>query len=445
MKTTTTAIILTAVLLLAASVMWAGGVTAQGTPTPWLPARSGDLAPLPTATKPSLDLGQIIQNQPTPPAIPPTSGPDGPEWQPISVTGRSTYSLLMPAGWQLWQRSEHPDAAAAEQALLDVLSGIDADAAAQAEADIRAGLGSWHAAAFYPEVVNGRFISVVVLLADRGAVAEQLGLAATALPAEIIQAFTLEPEEYNNMVAGFGLDAENAPPLVQNWGVYVPGNGDDVVVLLGEADAAAYDEHEAAITGAVRSLVEGDAQPQPTPLAQVAPTTPPASVPAGQSTATATFIPTATATLVPSPTATTPTVLDPSLEPRYSRVAQPLTPANAPASVPYTLVLPQVGGPVDASPIAPGCLGYTNVAPDLKFTAQNVVTVVTMLFWADVGDAVMIVYAPDGRWYCVDDIPGFAPYGHPGVDVPRANGEYAVWIATKSPGALSGTLFIVVG
>jgi hypothetical protein len=101
----------------------------------------------------------------------------------------------------------------------------------------------------------------------------------------------------------------------------------------------------------------------------------------------------------------------------------------------------RVAGPIDVSYLGEECVGYTAVAPDLRFVWEGSGTLLRFFFLADTGDAVLAIRAPDGSWHCDDDSFGTLD---PTVDfVTGASGRYDVWVGSYSRGrTIEGTLHV---
>lgn len=89
------------------------------------------------------------------------------------------------------------------------------------------------------------------------------------------------------------------------------------------------------------------------------------------------------------------------------------------------------GGSVEASNV--GCSGYISNAPDVR------------LMWngGSIGigarsssDTTLVINAPDGNWYCSDDVDGFNPY----LNLSGA-GQYDIWIGTYDGGTANAVVY----
>ncbi len=96
------------------------------------------------------------------------------------------------------------------------------------------------------------------------------------------------------------------------------------------------------------------------------------------------------------------------------------------------------GGGIDASRALGGsCVGMIADAPDYEFTYRAGSFPLTFAVDADV-DTSLVINAPDGRWYCVDDSEGLNPILRWGTP---QSGSYDIWVGAVGQ-AGSSTLYI---
>ncbi len=113
--------------------------------------------------------------------------------------------------------------------------------------------------------------------------------------------------------------------------------------------------------------------------------------------------------------------LDPGADPNYG--SADLGDGFAPA--PY-LVEVVAGGDVPASVVG-DCAGFVTRQPDFRLTWNGGGFLRFAVLASEGDDATLVVYQPDGNYYCNDDTFGL----NPAVDVFNAPaGEYVVWIGT---------------
>ena len=67
------------------------------------------------------------------------------------------------------------------------------------------------------------------------------------------------------------------------------------------------------------------------------------------------------------------------------------------------------GGPLDASGLGVGCVGYIAVAPDVELTYEAGDTFPLHIYAVSEADTTLVVNLPDGSWACNDDASGFNP------------------------------------
>jgi len=170
-------------------------------------------------------------------------------------------------------------------------------------------------------------------------------------------------------------------------------------------------------------------------LPMIIPTSPATALPpmmTATATTTATMTATATATNTP---AVVPT-LNYSLPPNYGSTA--LTSGFVPD--PYTVGI-TAGGPVNVSYLGGACSGFATSAPDfsVNYTSGSFPTL--RFYFIGSGDTTMVINAPNGSYYCVDDSFGTL---NPTIDFSSpASGRYDIWIGSYAQGAfVSGTLYV---
>ncbi|MCC6617165.1 MAG: SH3 domain-containing protein [Anaerolineae bacterium] len=159
-------------------------------------------------------------------------------------------------------------------------------------------------------------------------------------------------------------------------------------------------------------------------------------------TATATFTPTITLsptyTYTPTPTLTPAAVatLNFSLPPNYGSTA--LTSGFVPD--PYTIGI-TAGGPVNVSYLGGGCTGFATSAPDFSVNYTSGAFPTLRMYFIGSGDTTMVINAPNGSYYCVDDSFGTL---NPTIDFNTpSSGRYDIWIGSYASGTfVSGTLYV---
>ncbi|MCC7209265.1 MAG: hypothetical protein IT323_18275, partial [Anaerolineae bacterium] len=99
-----------------------------------------------------------------------------------------------------------------------------------------------------------------------------------------------------------------------------------------------------------------------------------------------------------------------------------------------------VGGAVDASAAGDGCAGMTTAAPTYRVSYTNTTNATLLRFYAESNDdTTLIINAPDGNWYCVDD--RFAV--NPAVDFQNpTSGQYDIWVGSYGGTQTAATLGI---
>ncbi|CAN5253705.1 hypothetical protein BH10PSE2_BH10PSE2_01880 [soil metagenome] len=98
------------------------------------------------------------------------------------------------------------------------------------------------------------------------------------------------------------------------------------------------------------------------------------------------------------------------------------------------------GGPIEASNLGGSCVGMISNAPTYLFTYTAGTTFPLFIRTQSDTDTTLVVYAPDGNWYCDDDSAGSSNaqvrYNTP------LSGAYRVWVGSYSGGSPSATLQI---
>lgn len=143
--------------------------------------------------------------------------------------------------------------------------------------------------------------------------------------------------------------------------------------------------------------------------------------------------PIVTPTLPPAVTATL--VLNPGGSPTYGSTA--LTTGFSPD--PYQVIVTS-GGPVNISYLS-GCVGFAAVNPDFQVTFTAGGSSLLRFYYTSTADTTMVVRAPNGSFFCVDDSFSTA---NPTIDFGApASGTYSVWVANYVDGVgATGTLAI---
>jgi hypothetical protein len=89
------------------------------------------------------------------------------------------------------------------------------------------------------------------------------------------------------------------------------------------------------------------------------------------------------------------------------------------------------GGSVDAGNV--GCAGMISNAPDVRLQWNGG----QITIGAQSGsDTTLVVNAPDGSWYCSDDVNGFDP-----ELTFTGSGQYDIWVGVYGGGTASATLY----
>jgi hypothetical protein len=125
--------------------------------------------------------------------------------------------------------------------------------------------------------------------------------------------------------------------------------------------------------------------------------------------------------------------LDPFATPNYGMVSL------GAATVPYRLEA-SGGGTFDASSLGEACVGFVTAQPDYRVQWSGTRGFLRIYF-VGLGDTTLVVYSPDGTWYCNDD--SYVSV-NPTVDVTNAiPGTYNIWIGSYDAGVtVPGTLHI---
>lgn len=132
------------------------------------------------------------------------------------------------------------------------------------------------------------------------------------------------------------------------------------------------------------------------------------------------------------------TELDYSLAPTYGTVTMDRSNAGEPS---HTNLLS--GGGVDVSYLQGSCTGFANDSPDLRLQLDDPIGDLSVIFVAlDSSDTTLIVNAPDGEWYCNDDL-GSGTLD-PGLWFADAQtGQYDIWVGSYySDDMIDGVLTI---
>lgn len=127
---------------------------------------------------------------------------------------------------------------------------------------------------------------------------------------------------------------------------------------------------------------------------------------------------------------------DPGAEPLFATVDLVAGEALDPFLISVTAL-----GSVDASSIAEGCVGFVPAAPDVALNWTGASDLLR-IFFHSVGDATLVVVAPDGEIFCNDDASGtlFDPL----VDIENpVEGRYAIHVGHYEPD-LSYPGFLVI-
>lgn len=146
------------------------------------------------------------------------------------------------------------------------------------------------------------------------------------------------------------------------------------------------------------------------------------------------------AALRPAPTPAGPpgTALDPTAPAEVDDI--PLPRQFAPDPLPVELV---AGGNVNVPAAVSSlyCAGYASVEPDARFYWEGIGFLRFFFLPERGGDTALVVHAPDGSWWCIDDTYGTLD---PSLDFLNSNpGEYAVWVSTDRPNEqVPGTLYV---
>jgi hypothetical protein len=167
-----------------------------------------------------------------------------------------------------------------------------------------------------------------------------------------------------------------------------------------------------------------------TPTVGPTATAPATGTPTPTSASSATATPTATAT--PAPVAT----LNFSLPPIFGSTS--LTSGFVPD--PFTVGI-TAGGPANVSYLGGGCTGFATSAPSFSVNYTSGAFPTLRFYFIGSGDTTMIINAPNGSFFCVDDSFGTL---NPTIDFNSpSGGRYDVWIGTFASGSsVGGTLYV---
>ena len=134
----------------------------------------------------------------------------------------------------------------------------------------------------------------------------------------------------------------------------------------------------------------------------------------------------------PPPVAT----LNYSLPPNYGSTS--LTSGFVPD--PHTVGITS-GGSVDVSYLGGGCSGFATSAPDYSVNYTSGAFPTLRFYFIGSGDTTMVINAPNGNFYCIDDSFGTL---NPTIDFNSpSGGRYDVWIGSYASGAfVSGSLYV---
>lgn len=99
------------------------------------------------------------------------------------------------------------------------------------------------------------------------------------------------------------------------------------------------------------------------------------------------------------------------------------------------------GGPAGVSYLGGGCTGFTTSAPSFSVNYTSGAFPTLRFYFVGSGDTTMIINAPNGSFFCVDDSFGTL---NPTIDFNSpSSGRYDVWIATFAEGgSVGGTLSV---
>ncbi|MCA9910648.1 MAG: SH3 domain-containing protein [Anaerolineae bacterium] len=184
-------------------------------------------------------------------------------------------------------------------------------------------------------------------------------------------------------------------------------------------------------------------------LPVVAPTSQATALPP-QTTTTATATPMTTGTPAVTATGTLGLIITPninltlaivptlnySLPPNYGSTALTSGFVPDPSTVGIT-----AGGPVNVSYLGGGCSGFATSAPDFSVNYTSGAFPMLRFYFVGNGDTTMVINAPNGSFYCVDDSFGTL---NPTIDFNTpSSGRYDIWIGSYAQGAfVSGTLYV---
>lgn len=89
------------------------------------------------------------------------------------------------------------------------------------------------------------------------------------------------------------------------------------------------------------------------------------------------------------------------------------------------------GGPINGSNV--GCAGMISDAPDVRLQWNGGRITIGA---ESSSDTTLVVNAPDGSWYCADDVNGLDP-----ALVMSGSGQYDIWVGVFGGGTASATLY----
>jgi hypothetical protein len=180
---------------------------------------------------------------------------------------------------------------------------------------------------------------------------------------------------------------------------------------------------------------------KPRPQQTTAPTAEPTAAPTETTSATDSTLP---PTDPPTDPPTEPPTSEPTPQPtlNYSLPAVYGSTALTSGFVPDPFSVGMTGGgPVNTNYLGGGCYGYTSTAPSFSVNYTSGALPLLRLYFIGSGDTTLIVNAPSGSYFCVDDSFGTL---HPTIDFNSpASGRYDIWVATYAQGAtIGGTLYV---
>ncbi len=90
------------------------------------------------------------------------------------------------------------------------------------------------------------------------------------------------------------------------------------------------------------------------------------------------------------------------------------------------------GGSLDASTVGNGCVGWISRQPDHLFVANGDFSPLRVMVKSE-QDTTLVIYGPDGRYRCVDDVEG----RHPMIAGDFAAGTYRIWVGSYTQGQMA--------